>query len=148
MNWGLKDNRIQLPLLPLLMVAELFIWVCIKITPKCSGLKQQWTFIISYSFCGLGIQSSGMAELCGLAQGVSWGCSEDVSQGSCLTRFRMDWSILFQDGLFTQLTSWRQSLAGDLSSFPHRSLCRLLWQYPLWPSVRGHTLSLPAHSIC
>lgn len=39
MNWGLKDNRIQLPLLPLLMVAELFIWICIKNYPKMWWFK-------------------------------------------------------------------------------------------------------------
>lgn len=50
-----------------------------NITPKCSSLKHQWTFIISHSFCRSGIWDQFSKVV--LAKRLSYGCSQDGGQG-------------------------------------------------------------------
>ena len=97
----------------------MYCWI--KITPKCSSLKQK-SFTISQSFCGSGVweQLSWVA----LAQSVSGGCSQSVGWGSSHLKLDWGWRIWAQDCSLTWL------LAKGISS--SLAVHRRLWFLAMW----------------
>lgn len=68
------------------------------------------------------LRNSGAAELRELAQGLCWGCTQDVSWGCIIGRLYWGWGIHFLEGSFRYF--WL--LVGGPSSSKRRALYRLL----------------------
>lgn len=91
------------------MAQVLVIYCCITNYPKLSSLIQE-TLIISQF---LWVRHLGVTQLRVLAQGLSWGCRQDVSRACSHLRLRQGQRINLQDGSFI----WLQ--AGGLSTLPY-----------------------------